>query len=278
LLVLYPNTHIKPDFTPHPSMLSSTFKTILSSLLLCFLITSGIPTPTHAQSTNVETILDEVEKRSSAVTWEQSQITMEIINNKGKVRSRTIKSFQFNGDDEFKSLVYFEAPANVEGTALLTLREGDDQVQKLYLPAIQRIQTITGSQRGDAFMGSDFTYEDLGQFNDGDYEATLIDSTDESYEIEAIPTGESSYDRILFFIDREYYTILEAHYFKNQTQIKRLVASDYEELDEGIRSPGKMVMHNLQSGGKTELTWSNRVVNEEIDQRYFTERMLKRGL
>ena len=65
-------------------------------------------------------------------------------------------------DDGDKSLMVFDEPRDVKGTALLThahKQEADDQW--LYLPALKRVKRISSSNRSGSFMGSEFSYEDL---------------------------------------------------------------------------------------------------------------------
>ena len=59
-------------------------------------------------------------------------------------------------------MIEFTGPADVAGTKFLITepKEGADE-QLLYLPAFDKVQKISGSSRKGAFMGSDFSYEDL---------------------------------------------------------------------------------------------------------------------
>ena len=57
----------------------------------------------------------------------------------------------------------FDEPRDVKGTAFLIhahKQEADDQW--LYLPALKRVKRISSSNRSGSFMGSEFSYEDLG--------------------------------------------------------------------------------------------------------------------
>ena len=61
-----------------------------------------------------------------------------------------------------KGIVRFSAPADVAGVGFLQIqaRSGDDD-RFLYLPELKRARRITGASRGQAFMGTDFSYADL---------------------------------------------------------------------------------------------------------------------
>jgi hypothetical protein len=59
----------------------------------------------------------------------------------------------------------FQNPRDVAGTGYLSFSyddESKDDDMWLYLPAMRRVRRITGSGKNDDFMGTDFTYEDMG--------------------------------------------------------------------------------------------------------------------
>jgi len=79
-----------------------------------------------------------------------------------------------------KSISYFLKLANIRDTALLTYDydgTARDDDQWLYLPALKKVRRISSSDRGDYFMGTDFTFEDIKQTPElEDYNWTLLGS------------------------------------------------------------------------------------------------------
>lgn len=247
-------------------------------IVFFFFITPAI---LFAQDNNSQArqIFEEVDQRRAAVTYEQAQMDMIIYNNKGQTRKRTIQSFSYNEDEVRKSLLIFKEPANVAGTGFLTLSEGEKEVQKLYLPALERIRIISASEQSDRFMGSDFTYEDLGDQNPSDYNFSLEAETDTAFVLRAEKKARSQYDHLFFYIHPEKYTLQQAEYFNEQNEmVKKLVAENYQQINERLWEPQKMTMYDLQNDRKTELYWENRTTGEIIPQWRFTERGLRRGL
>lgn len=235
--------------------------------------------PISAQTDNRATeIFEEVDTRRSKITYEKTDMKMVIYNSSGNTRIRSINSFSFNEGEEEKSLLLFEEPANVRGTGFLTLSDGNTEVQKLYLPALGRIQTITASQKADKFMGSDFTYEDLGDQNPDDYEFELITENETTAVLRAVKIDDSQYAYIKFYINTERYSLEKAEYFNDDDEmIKRLEAENFSNVDSNIWRANKMTMYDLRANRKTELIWSNRAINESIPDWRFTERGLKRS-
>ena len=248
---------------------------IYTSLLVSLLLISSLQAQNNERATE---IFEEVDLRRSKISYEKTDMQMVIYNSKGNTRNRSISSFSYNEGDEEKSLLIFEEPANVRGTGFLTLSEGGNEVQKLYLPALGRIQTITASQKADRFMGSDFTYEDLGDQNPDDYKFELIEEDENTAILKAVKIENSQYAHIKFYINTARYSLEKAEYFnESDKMIKRLEAENFTNVDANIWRANKMTMYDLVSNRKTELIWSNRTINESIPGWRFTERGLKRG-
>ena len=72
--------------------------------------------PSLAQEAEARRILEEVERRQAAITSEVAEIHMEIIDTRGRVRSRTmdVRSKQ-DADGWNRSLVVFSHPADIRG-------------------------------------------------------------------------------------------------------------------------------------------------------------------
>lgn len=203
---------------------------------------------------------------------------MTIYDPRGRTRNREMISYAYDQGNQEKTLLVFQEPANVRGTAFLTLSEGASDVQKLYLPALSKIQTITASQQGDRFMGSDFTYEDLGNQDPSEYEFELLSEEGNTAVLKAVKTNDSQYAYIKFYVDTERYVLDKAEYFNEEDEmIKRLETSDYTNQYENIWLANSMTMYDLREDRRTELTWSNRTVNQSIPDWRFTERGLRRN-
>ena len=249
-------------------------KNILFTLSFALILIS-----VSAQNSNRATeIFNEVDSRRNGINFEKTDMKMVIYDSRGNTRNRTIRSFSHNEKFTEKSLLIFEAPANVKGTAFLTINDEGNESQKLYLPALGKTQTITASQKADRFMGSDFTYEDLGDQNPDDYSFDLMDETATTAILRASKNESSQYAYINFFVNTDRFTLERAEYFNdNNEMIKRLEAENFSNVDGNIWRANKMTMFDLITNRKTELSWSNRVINEPIESWRFRERGLTRG-
>ena len=257
--------------------------TIFKATIL-LLITFVIASPIFSQDRitdkdEARSIFEEVEERRISVSTETAKMKMVITDNRGRTRTREMRMWASVENDVNSSLIVFENPGNVRGTAFLSVDENGSRNQRLYLPSVGRVQTITSSERGDRFMGSDFTYEDLGDQSADDYEFEWLEETEDQFIIKATKPGSEQYSSVQFFINIEKYTLEEIHYFDdNGEKIKRLISEEFEQITDELWMPQKMTMYDLRDDRNTEISWTEREINVSIPDWRFTERGLRRGI
>lgn len=113
------------------------------SLLLCALLAAAPPTAAE--------LLDAADKN---MTFDARRTRM-IMTVEGK-RARTFEMIAYSRGEEDSAIEYL-SPAREKGTRMLKL--GDELW--LYLPAVERVQKISGHMLRQGVMGSDLSYEDL---------------------------------------------------------------------------------------------------------------------
>jgi len=125
-----------------------------------------------------EAWLQAIDKANSP--FEDTQLQMEVTVEKANKKSvqRTLEVWQ-RGQKE--RLVVLKKPARLAGVALLVVEDGSIYS---YLPAYRRSRRVVGEQRGDAFMGTDFSMEDLSRMGfSEEFDATIIRSGATSTEL-----------------------------------------------------------------------------------------------
>lgn len=224
-------------------------------------------------------IFENVDERRNSINTESAEMSMVITDSRNRTRSRTMQFWsKIEGEDSY-SLIIFSDPGNVRGTGFLSVNEDGNTTQRLYLPSVGRIQSISSGERDDSFMGSDFTYEDLGDQDPDDYDFEWLEEHDEIYKVRASKPKSEQYDYVEFEIDKERYTLLQIDYFDQEgAQIKRLEAENFEQLTDQLWSPSKMTMFDLIEERNTVIEWNNRKINVQVEDWRFTERGLRRGI
>lgn len=247
-------------------------------LILSFTITA-LSQERVADPAQARAIFEEMEDRRNSIETEKAVLQMIITDPRGRTRNRTLQSWSEYQGNNSKRLIVFTDPGNVRGTGFLNIDEDGNQTQRLFLPSIGRIQTISSSERGDRFMGSDFTYEDLGSQRSEDFEFEWLELNNLHYTLRATALDSEQYASIEFDILRDRYVIKTVRYFNQSGRlIKRLEADDFRQLTDTYWSLSKMTMFDLNEDRKTDLIWSNRETNIEIEDWRFTERGLRRGM
>ena len=154
-------------------------------------------------------------------------LLMEMIDKRGKKRVRETRGFRKYYGDEKRTVIYYLSPKNIKDTAFLTYdypEANKDDDQWLYLPALRKVRRISASDRGDYFLGTDFTYEDIKletRVSIEDYNRkTIGEGTIDGYEcyiVENIPVSEKvakelGYGSIKSWVDKDIWIIRKAEY------------------------------------------------------------------
>ncbi len=208
-----------------------------------------------------------------------SEITiseMTIVHKAGAKRVRTIKAWM-KGDDY--TLVRFLTPANIKGTGFLSVKDDD----WLYLPALRKVRRIATKEKGGSFMGSDFSYDDVGGYSwEEDFHSKLLGTEEyeghQCYVLELIPKKpeESSYSKLKKWVDKEHFYSLKTEYYdRHGDLLKVLYAFGFEKI-EGLWVTKRMEMQNVQKGSKTIIVTKEIQVNPEIPDKMFTTRQLEK--
>lgn len=189
--------------------------------------------------------------------------------------------------DGDKSLTYFVAPADIQGTSLLSfakLTGADDQW--LYLPALKRVKRIASSNKSGAFVGSEFSYEDfLAQEVERFTYRFLREEpcpVAEARQLtcfvsERVPTYENSgYSKQIGWVDTKEYRPWRLDFFDVKgDQFKRLELGAYKQYGKFWRAHD-LRMVNVANGKRTTLLFGEYKLNNGLDKSVFDPDALPR--
>ena len=212
-----------------------------------------------------------------------STIELVIRSTAGQERHRRFEAASKIIDDRMHSIGRLTYPEHLRGMTILQI-EADDRSHDafIYLPSMQAVRRVSTAQRGDAFFGTDVTYEDLERRDVADYEvvdwaAREIDG-EPGVVIRARPRGPRSYFEVLFSVALTDYAILGARYFKRDARepYRTIEATRSSMLTaHGHTLPTKLVVRDLARGGTTEVRYRDLTIGAEIDDRVFSIRTLE---
>ena len=216
----------------------------------------------------------------------KGDLTMIIENARGNQRVREIKQYVKDFGDLEKKIMFFTAPADVRNTSFMNWsyteeNRGDDQW--IYLPALKKIKRISSDSKSDYFMGSDFTYDDLGDRQPMEDTHTLLreETLDgqETFVVESIPKDkEYMYSRTVTWIVKDSWIGLKKEFYDEDEDLLKILTVNEQLESAGVIILTNVKMTNVQSGQSTVMSFSNVEVNTGLADNTFTERIMRRGI
>jgi len=216
----------------------------------------------------------------------EATLTMTLINANGDERVRVIKQYIKDFGKVEKKIMFFVSPADVRNTSFMNWSYDDpnkDDDQWIYLPALKKVKRISSDSKGDYFMGSDFTYDDLGDRKpEEDNHKILREETLEGepcYVIESTPKDEDyMYSRtVTWVVKGKWYGLKRDFYDEDGEYLKTLKINKVEKI-KGYWIITRTEMHNVQKNHTTRMALTDVKIDSGIKDSMFTERMMRRGL
>lgn len=231
-------------------------------------------------------IAEEWDRRDQGFGDSVAELKMILENRHGETSKRAmwIKTLEVpNSDDGDKSLVFFEKPRDVEGTALLSyahILDPDDQW--LYLPALKRVKRISSTNKSGPFVGSEFAFEDISaqELKKYDYKYLRDEpcGDQECFVLEQTPLYENSgYTRQEVWYDKAEYRQQKINYYDRKGDLlKTLEFTKFHQYLDKYWRAHELKMVNHQTGKKTTLVYDNFEFKKGLDDGDFRKNTLKR--
>lgn len=236
-----------------------------------------------AKELSGQDILDKAQELNEADSRAAS-MEMKLIDKDGEENKREVR-FWSKGDD--KRLIKFLSPADVKGVGFLILNaDSDNEMMYLYMPAFKKIRRISGSAKSGSFMGSDFSYDEIGStgYSD-DYKAERLADENGLFKLKLSRKDDSDaeYEQLIMWVSQEAFVPTRVEMYKE----KKRSGKAYLELRkvmtaEDITKTGKywmpftIIMEDVKKDHKTVLTMSDVKVDDDVPDDYFTQRYLQR--
>jgi outer membrane lipoprotein-sorting protein len=253
-------------------------------LAVCFLWV-GFSFGATPQEKGLE-IAQKMQKANNGFVGEESLMEMVLIDAYGAKTTRVMKGMvmEVDGDGD-KSISIFQNPKDVKGTKMLTHthKEGDDD-QWLYLPTVRRVKRITSSNKSSSFMGSEFSYEDLGSQEIEKYNYKWLKDIKingkAGWLLERVPKTKSGYSKMVMHISQNYLNPVKVEYFDRKKELLKVAEfSNFKEYTVGGKKmwrSNKIHMKNVQTKKESIFEWKERNIGVKHKKRDFNKTSLKR--
>ena len=205
-----------------------------------------------------------------------------LINAYGSEMNRKMSSTSIETkNDGDKVIIEFLWPADVKGTKLLTWsHKTRDDDQWLFLPALNRVKRILSTSKSGSFMGSEFSYEDVGSDEIEKYTYKFIqdDTVNERpvWVYERYPTNEKSgYSKQIVYMDKEYLQPQKIEYFDRKKELLKI--SNFtnfklyylEDKSKSFWFFHEIVVKNIQTKKSSILKWEDRKIGNKVSSTLF---------
>lgn len=215
--------------------------------------------------------------------------TLTLIDKNGKSRKREVLIRSKDFGEVEKSIIVFTTPKDAEGMGYLSFdyKEKEDGTKAasdswLYIPALGKAKRISGSEKQGSFMGTDFTYDDMGDrgLNEDSYELLgeeIIDGY-KCYKLNVINKNKKEkIQRRVTYISKDNFVIVKCELYDRQDKLQRVLSCSEITLQNGYWTAKKMLMKNVQTNHSTLLELQDIIYDTGIDDGLFTVLSLERG-
>jgi hypothetical protein len=220
---------------------------------------------------------------------EQETLHMTLVNKNGDTKEREVVRHTITDDKDLsKILIRFKSPRDVEGTGMLSWeKEGGDDDQWLYLPAMRKVKRIASSGKKNRFMGTDFAYEDLRpeKLAANKYSLAGSETLDghDTWVIEAVPANDkyaadSGYSKRKLWIRKDNHVTMKREYYDKRGKLEKVQNDRKLSNTKGsVWRSDEVEMRDVQAGTKTIFVSTSRLQDQGLSDSLFTLTELEEG-
>jgi outer membrane lipoprotein-sorting protein len=247
--------------------------TTLLSVLLSFHLNAATPSGLEVMKK-----VQEHNKGFIGATSEMKMVLIDAHDNKvERVMTGEVIEDSESGD---KSITAFKKPLDIKGTKLLTwtAKSGPNK-QWLFLPKFKRVKKINARNQSGSFMGSEFSYEDVGGQILDKYTYKFISENNSEWVIESTPKEKSGYSKMITTISKKFTNPTKVEYFDRRGELLKIsIIEEYKAFKvkgKSINMANKITMDNKQTKKKSVISWTKRKLGLKLKVSDFKSSKLK---
>lgn len=199
----------------------------------------------------------------------------------GGTSSEVLDVARASEGDATRTLIEVERPQAGEGTTYEIVARPDQPLERwVWLPELRRLRKIVGVQRTDPFLGTEFSYEDLGLAlpveRRGGTARWVGEAPHRVVELESPPYH--YYSRVVTRIDPTTDLPTTVSFYDGAGELFR--EEHFEEVREidGRPFPTKITVRDLQTGAYSVLSFESLRFDVDIPPQRFSESALRKHL
>ena len=261
------------------------------ALLACCL---ALSTPV-AQRLTPDDIARRVQDRDTGRD-SRSTLRMKLFDRHGRARERVLTLIAMRGGkpgtpDGDRLLIRFSYPADIRGTSFLVWEHPAAEDERfLYLPSLARVRRIAGAETQESFVGSDFTYEDIGGREFDEYTYAIVDENatwappgggagQPAWRLESRRRDRSAeFPRVQSLILKDRFVVVQADIYNRRDEKQKVYTVGKLQQVTGIWTVMDAEMTNALEKSRTELTTEAVAYNVGLKEADFSRRELERAV
>ena len=230
----------------------------------------------------------------------RTTMRMKLFDRQGRSRERalTMETLRGKGNpgaspsapDGDRLLIRFTYPNDIRGTGFLVWEHpaGEDE-RFLFLPSLGRVRRIAGSETQESFVGSDFTYEDIGGREFDEYSYAIVEENASwappaggparaAWRLESRRRDAAAqFPRVVTLVLKDSFVVVAADIYNRRNEKQKVYTVGRLEQVEGIWTAMQAEMVNALERSRTELSIEKADYNVGLKEADFTRRELERG-
>jgi hypothetical protein len=276
-----------------------------ASLLILAALTSVPLAAIHqqpAQPATAESVARRIQDRNTGRD-SRTSMRMKLYDRHARVRERALTIISMRGreapgaspaaPDGDRLLIRFTYPNDIRGTSFLVWEHPESEDERfLYLPSLGRVRRIAGAETQESFVGSDFTYEDVGgrEFDDYTYAFARPDGANASWtppsggparpawRLESRQKNASAeFPRVISLVLKDSDVVVAADVYNRRNEKQKVYTVRRLEQVQTIWTVMESEMTNALEKTRTELVVEKTDYNVGLKEPDFSRRELERN-
>jgi hypothetical protein len=268
--------------------------------LLILLLVSAAMSPVGQPRLTADEIARRTQDRDTGRD-SRSTLRMKLYDRQSRLRERvmTMSSLRGRGTpgaapgapEGDRLLIRFTYPNDIRGTGFLVWEhpQADDE-RFLFLPSLGRVRRIAGTETQESFVGSDFTYEDIGGREFDEYTYAIVDENASwtppaggaprpAWRLESRRKNASAeFPRVVSLILKDSFFLVQAEIYNRRNEKQKVYTVRRLEQIKGIWTAMDSEMTNALEKSRTELLVEKTDYNVGLKEADFSRRELERGV
>ncbi len=276
----------------------------LALVCFAFAFAAGVRAPVvdrlQAMAVTADSVARQIQDRNIGRD-SRSAMRMKLFDRHNRVRERAMAIITLRGRDApgapssapdgDRLLIRFNYPNDIRGTGFLVWEHPtSDDERFLYLPSLGRVRRIAGAETQESFVGSDFTYEDIGgrEFDDYSYAFAGPDGENASWaaagggaprpawRLESRRRDTSAeFPRVVSIVLKDSLVVVNAEVYNRRNEKQKVYTVRRLEQIETIWTVMESEMTNALEKSRTELVVESMDYNVGLKEAAFSRRELE---